>query len=191
MGKTLAEHAAYELTKAGMTNNSDPAAKTAAVNTMALVRRFEKMNMNERQAKFVLQAFENICNFLPLTPLTDDPAEWSEFEIQRKNKETGEIETRSVWQSKRHSSVFSEDGGVSYIDQATGNTGQSVSHEDAKKQQEAVEQAEDRRKADEAKKAEQASKPPVANPEVPAAEAPAAEEQPVPKTQKKSKKAKK
>lgn len=128
MGRTLTEHAAYELAKAGMTNNEDPTARNAATAVMALVRRFEKQDHDQKSADFVLNAFSTICNFLPITPITDDPDEWDKFEIDKKNVDTGELEKKVIWQSKRGSSFFSEDEGKNFVDQKTGQTVQSVDH---------------------------------------------------------------
>ena len=148
MSKTLIEHAAYELTKAGMANNTDPEARQAATNTLALVRRIEKMNMTDRQAQFVLEAFSILTQFLPLTPITDDPEEWEKFEIDRKNVDTGEVEKREVWQSRRATSIFSEDKGKTFTDQRTGKTGTSVDHLKQAEEEKATEEARAKTKAD-------------------------------------------
>lgn len=128
MARTLLEHAAYELTRAGMTTNEDPLARKAAADTLALVKRFQNQEHTERTGRYVLEMFETLANFLPLTPITDDPDEWEKFEIDRKNVDTGEVEKRVVWQSKRASAIFSEDQGKTFIDQRTGKTGESVDH---------------------------------------------------------------
>lgn len=148
MGKTLVEHAAYELTKAGMANNPDPEARQVATNTIALVRRIEKMNMSEKQANYVIEAFSILTQFLPLTPITDDPEEWDKFEIDRKNVDTGEVEKKVVWQSKRATSIFSEDEGKTFIDQRTGKVGESVDHIQQAEEMKAAEEARAKRKAE-------------------------------------------
>ena len=148
MGKTLVEHAAYELTKAGMANNPDPEARQVATNTIALVRRIEKMNMTEKQANYVIEAFSILTQFLPLTPITDDPEEWDKFEIDRKNVDTQEVEKKIVWQSKRATSIFSEDEGKTFIDQRTGKVGESVDHIKQAEEMKAAQEARDKRKAE-------------------------------------------
>lgn len=169
--KTLVEHAAYELTKAGIANHEDSDARKVARDIMALVRRFEKQDHSEKNAPVVLQAFETLCNFLPLTPITDDPEEWEKFEIDRKNVDTNEIEKRVVWQSRRAPSLFSEDKGKTFTDQRTGKVGESIDH--IKQAEEAAQAKEDRdkRKAE----AEARRKAPVqpiehSSPDVPAGE---------------------
>lgn len=137
MGRTLSEHAAYELTLAGLTDNEDHEAKQTAINIMAMVRRFEKQKNNEKQREFILQALNRLINFLPLTSITDDPTEWEKFEMERKNIETGEVEKKVVWQSKRGASIFSDDEGRTWYDQATGKAGDSVDHVQAAKERQA------------------------------------------------------
>ncbi len=153
MGRTLVEHAAYELTKAGMADNADPEARQVATNTIALVRRIEKMNMTDKQAAYVLEAFSVLCQFLPLTPITDDPEEWDKFEIDRKNVDTNEVEKKVVWQSKRATSIFSEDEGKTFIDQRTGQTGESVDHVKQAAELKAATEAREKRKQENAERA--------------------------------------
>lgn len=156
MAKTLSEHAAYELTKAGLANSDEQEARQVAINTMALIRRFEKQKNTEKQKDFILEALNRLLNSQPLTQLTDDPSEWEKFELNRKNMETGEEETKIAWQSKRASSIFSYDEGKTWIDQQTGKTGDSVDHIKLAKD---MEQDEARRKA-----AKERAKTPVPNP---------------------------
>ena len=54
----------------------------------------------------VLAAFDNVANFRPLSPLTDDPAEW----MERSEFCDGE----PMWQSKRNACAFSVNGGLTY-----------------------------------------------------------------------------
>ncbi len=158
MTKTLTEHAAYELTKAGLANNEDPEARQVATNTLALVRRIEKMKMNERQAQYVLEAFSILTQFLPLTPITDDPEEWDKFEIDRTNVDTKEVEKKTVWQSRRATSIFSEDEGKTWTDQRTGKTGTSIDHIEQAKQEAAAKADREKSVADaEARNAQQPS----------------------------------
>ena len=126
--RSLIEHAAYELHKAKIANSDDPELKQVAINTMALIRRIDKMNMTEKQLEYTLQAFQGLVNHQPLSPITTDPNEWEKFEIKRKNVDTDEEETRVIWQSRRMPSLFSEDEGKTFRDEATGKTGTSLDH---------------------------------------------------------------
>lgn len=142
MSKTLAEHAAYELTRLGLVDHEEEEARKVARDTMALVRRFEKQGHTANSGQYVLQFFEDICNMIPLSPLTDDPAEWEEFEMTKENKETKEKITEARWTSKRSPRIMSSDGGKTWVDMPTGKTGESVDHkkqaENRKKNEEAI-----------------------------------------------------
>lgn len=137
--KTLTERAAFELTLAGMTDNSDPEAKQTAVNTMALIRRFEKQNNNQRQQEFIITSLQRLLNGEALTPLTDNPDEWIEFEITKRGM-TGDmkVEKHKLWTNTRDRNVVSYDSGTTYIDQNTGKRGESISWEDAEKRREEI-----------------------------------------------------
>lgn len=137
MAKTLVEHAIFELTRADLIDNPDPQARKVATDTIALVKRFEKQQHSQTTGKWVLEFFQNICYFVPLTPLTDDPEEWEKFDIEKKNTETGEIEVTHRWQSRRAPSIISEDEGKTFYDMQTGKNGTSLDHvEEAKKREE-------------------------------------------------------
>lgn len=181
--RTLSEHAAYELVLAGMTDNEDPQARKAASDVMALIKRFEKQDHTEKTAMFTLNAFETLASFLPLTPITDDPQEWDKFEIDKTNVDTKEVEKKIVWNSKRATSIFSEDEGKTFYDQRTGKTGTSLDHI-VQAEEKAAEKADrEKRKAAAAERAK-APKPSnvMAQPDtdVPAAEAPATAQKYVP-----------
>jgi len=143
MPKPLTEHAAYELTKAGLSNNEDPEAKQTAINVMALVRRIEKQKNSEGQIEFILESLNRLLNGLPLTAITDDPEEWEQYVLKRyildpETKEpVGEPQEQTVWQSKRANHIVSYTEGKTWIDQATGKSGESVDHiEEAKLKEE-------------------------------------------------------
>lgn len=168
MGRTLSEHAAYELTKAGLTNNEEPEARQVALNTLALIRRLEKQNNNEKQFQYVVEGFQRLAQRMPLTPITDDPEEWEQFEITSKNIETGKVEAKTTWQSKRLPSLFSEDGGKTFVDQRTGKTGESLDHKKVEEEEAAAKKDREKRKA----KAEKRNAKPIphVDADVPAAE---------------------
>lgn len=129
MGKTLYEHATDELRRLGLhLPDESPDSRKILVDTLALVRRFEKQNHNEHTGKWVLEFFETICNFLPLSPITDDPAEWEGYEDTHKNIKTGEAEVTKRWQNLRAPSIISMDGGKTFVDLRTNKEGTSVDH---------------------------------------------------------------
>ena len=126
MSKTLLEHAEYELRKAGLIDNPNAEARKVATDTLALVKRFDKQTHTEKTAHWVAQFFTDLVSFIPLTTITDDPEEWEKFEIDQTNKDTGEKKTVTRWQSRRCPSIFSEDEGKTWTDQATGREGESA-----------------------------------------------------------------
>lgn len=128
MGKTLYEHAKFELEKLDLLSEGDEANRKVYETTLALVKRFEKQGHNQFTGKWVLEFFETLCNFLPLSPLTDDPAEWTEYQDTRRNMATGEEETITRWQNNRAPMFMSEDGGKTFTDLRTDKKGESVDH---------------------------------------------------------------
>lgn len=137
--KTLSERAAFELTLAGMTDNADPEARQTAVNTMALIRRFEKQGNNQRQQEFILLSLQNLLNGEALTPLTDNPEEWIEFEITKRGMSGDmKVEKHKLWTNTRDRNVVSYDAGQTFINQNTGKRGESMSWEDAEKRREEI-----------------------------------------------------
>lgn len=145
MAKTLIDHAEYELTKAGLIDNPNPEARKVATDTLALVKRFDKQKHTQKTAQWVTQFFTDLVSFIPLTTITDDPEEWEKFEIEQTNKETNEKTTVTRWQSRRCPSIFSEDEGKTWIDQATGNTGESAPAEEERKRVAEIRAAEEAR----------------------------------------------
>lgn len=175
MSKSIVEHAEYELKKAGLVDNPNPEARKVATDALALVRRFEKQQHTENTAQWVAQFFTDLISFIPLTPITDDPEEWEKFEIEQTNKDTKEKTTVVRWQSRRCPSIFSEDEGKTWFDQATGQNGKTVSAEEERKRIQAIRDAE-QKKLDEAEKAKAAPAEAEAKEET-AAEAPAPEQE--------------
>jgi len=149
MGKTLYEHATAELKRLGLhLEEESPDSRKILTDTLALVKRFEKQAHNEWTGKWVLEFFETLCNFLPLSPITDDPAEWEAYEDTHKNVTTGEAEVTKRWQNKRAPSIVSMDGGKTFVDLKTKKEGKSVDHIEQEK-----EWAADRAKRDAERKA--------------------------------------
>lgn len=139
-GKTLREHAAYELTRAGLVNNPDSEARKVASDTMALITRFEKQSHTDVTKEYVLDFFQRLCEFIPLTSLTDDPKEWEEFTLTKESAEKdGEKITEKRWMSKRSPRIMSADGGKTWLDMPTGKTGTSEDHVEWEKKREQAE----------------------------------------------------
>lgn len=73
---------------------------------LKLAKKICKANPSLLATRFIKRRFNRIVEGLPLTPITEDNAEWEEVEPNK-------------WQSKRYSALFkyvSEDGTVTYTD---------------------------------------------------------------------------
>jgi hypothetical protein len=95
---SLVEHARRELTIFG----EDPETIDAVV---SIVQAFADTGPSGGSAPYLIAYLEKLLRFEPLTPLTNDPAEW----IDR-----SDISGYPVWQSNRDGRAFSEDGGKTY-----------------------------------------------------------------------------
>ena len=100
---TLADHARYELQRAGEFDR-DPAFATALMAAVSVIDAFvvsEQLSPRELADPLSILLFHGV-----LTPLTDDPGEWDERSLQT---------DRRVWQSRRNPSAFSHDEGRTYF----------------------------------------------------------------------------
>jgi len=68
-----------------------------------LVNVFDSQNHSGMSAAMVRAIFDNLANWKPLSPLTDNPDEWMEV-------------SEELWQSRRNPACFSKDGGKTYED---------------------------------------------------------------------------
>lgn len=91
----LVEHAKRELELLGET---DQAFVDSIVNGLVA---FAEYGHSGGSASAAIEIINDLLQFKPLTPLTNNPAEWNEV---------GE----GVWQSSRNSEAFSTDAGASY-----------------------------------------------------------------------------
>lgn len=95
---SLVEHARRELTLFG----EDPETIDAIV---SIVQAFADTGPSGGSAPYLIAYLEKLLRFEPLTPLTNDPAEW----IDR-----SDISSYPIWQSARDGRAMSEDGGKTY-----------------------------------------------------------------------------
>lgn len=96
---TLAEHARRELARIG--EESSTVEKYVAV-----VEAFAAMGHSGGSAMIAANVVDKLIRYLPLAPLTDDPAEWVD-----RAEETG---AENWWQNARDSRAISHDGGRTY-----------------------------------------------------------------------------
>src|ERR1051326_6656226 len=99
----LVKHAENEMRLAGLYDKDSDYGGVGPEAGMALIRAHSEQGHSGGSHGLVLHIFNRVVNFKTLTPLTNDPAEWMEV-------------SPGVWQSRRQSSCFSEDGGKTYHD---------------------------------------------------------------------------
>ena len=107
----LIAHAERELRLAGLFDKDSDYGGMVGEAVMKLVRSFAEEGHSGYSAMLTLAAFDRVARFKPLTPITDDPAEWMEVgEDMRFDKAV------PVWQNCRQFSCFSNDGGKTFYD---------------------------------------------------------------------------
>ncbi|WP_020135022.1 hypothetical protein [Streptomyces sp. 351MFTsu5.1] len=86
-----------------------------------VIEAFTKVADSGGSTPFVIARIEKLMRFEPLSPLTDDPAEW---------QDQSEASGVPLWQSTRNPSAFSTDGGKTYTllgeEPQTSDSGQPV-----------------------------------------------------------------
>lgn len=98
---TLAEHARRELELCGQ-YAEDPGYSESIIKA---VEAFASYGHSGGSAMIAREQLYTLLAFKALSPLTDDPAEWID---------QSEASGYPVWQNKRDSTAFSEDGGRTY-----------------------------------------------------------------------------
>ena len=101
-GSNIACHAWDELNRAGLfTDAGDFYGGMTGRAVMDLVDVFVEQGHSGMSAAIVVDLLRRVLAFEPLSPLTDDPAEWEEV-------------MDGLWQSRRQPRAFSQDGGKTY-----------------------------------------------------------------------------
>lgn len=95
---SLVEHARRELTRIG-----EDAATIEGI--VRVVQAFADCGHSGGSAPFAIAYLEKLLRFEPLSPITDDPAEW---------KDRSGISGYPIWQNIRDSRAMSHDGGKTY-----------------------------------------------------------------------------
>lgn len=102
----LVQHAIRELDLIGEDENADYDGMIRDA-VLEIVRTFSRQGHSGYSAGYTLSLIERLLAFEPLSPLTDDPAEWHHVEEAAAGRP-------DVWQGKRNSAAFSNDGGKTY-----------------------------------------------------------------------------
>lgn len=99
----LVKHAEFELRKAGLFDSDSDYNGMIAEAVMKLVKTHAEEGHSGMSHAVTLRVFNKVVNFKSLTPLTNDPNEWMEVHD-------------GMWQNRRQSSCFSDDGLKTYYD---------------------------------------------------------------------------
>lgn len=127
----LIDHAHRELQRAGFFDRDSDYSGGIAEAVMPLVGVLASQGHSGGSVTAVVEIFSKLALFEPLSPLTDDGAEWNLIE--------GSKYSEPHWQSARKSSCFSADGGKTYYDIAEprDNYGQRVIHKSLEREKSA------------------------------------------------------
>ena len=106
----LEQHAERELRAAGLFDPDSDYGGMLAESVMRLVRVFASEGHSGMSAAMSLDLFCRLAQWKTLTPITSDPAEWMSVSDGQAH---GDL---PVWQNRRQSSCFSNDGGKTYYD---------------------------------------------------------------------------
>lgn len=107
---SLVEYAQEELQRAGWFDKDSDYAGLVGPAVIEMMKQFAAEGHSGYSAHLVLHIFERLASYRPLTPL-DNPMEKKEF-IDHTEISGGQ----QTFQSTRHSSLFSEDGGKTWYD---------------------------------------------------------------------------
>lgn len=100
----LRAHAVRELTLAGLYDESDAGGGLGGA-VERLIAVHESEQHSDWGARRAAEVFNVLVRGEPLTPLTDDPAEWELI-----------TEFPRLWKSRRHVTAYSIDGGKTWYD---------------------------------------------------------------------------
>jgi len=93
-----------------------------------VIAAFAEMGHSGFSAEHSTAVLEKLLRYQPLSPLTDDPAEW---------EDRSELSGYPIWQNIRDSRAMSRDGGKTYTlvgeEPQTSDSGQPVHHSESKR----------------------------------------------------------
>ena len=96
----LVAHARFELEHLG----EDP---DTIRGLLRVIQAFADMGHSGGSASIAIPMINDLLQYRPLGPITDDPAEWNEISREMSGGE-------DLWQNRRDSRAFSHDGGRTY-----------------------------------------------------------------------------
>lgn len=99
----LYQHALSELRREGMFDEDADYGGALAHAVLELIETFARQGHSGYSAAMTRSLFDRLARFEPLSPITNDPEEWTEV-------------IDGMWQNKRRSTSFSNDGGQTWYD---------------------------------------------------------------------------
>lgn len=103
----LVLHARRELDLLGMTEDTNGIDKLGRDGVLELVEVFSRQGHSGSSAAWMISIVERLLRYEPLSPLSNDPDEWMHVAEEMGGQP-------DLWQSRRDSSAFSNDGGKTY-----------------------------------------------------------------------------
>lgn len=103
---SLVEHAERELRAAGLFDKHSDYEGMIGDAVMALVRVFASQGHSGMSASMTVTIFDRLARFKNLTPITDNPEDWVDIDIEDAGQK--------LWQNRRDCSLFSKDAGKTY-----------------------------------------------------------------------------
>lgn len=97
-GSNLVAHAIRELDITGETSYEEPSMRKCVLDVVRLV---SEQGHSGSSAAWLVAVLDKLLRFQPLSSITDDPADWIEVGPE-------------LWQCRRDSECFSDDGGKTY-----------------------------------------------------------------------------
>lgn len=102
---SLVDHAIEELNRAGLFDADSDYNGMLAKSVVDLMKVFADQGHSGMSAGMTRDLFNRLANYEVLTPITSDPTEWNDV---------SEMTSKPMWQSRRDSRCFSENGGATW-----------------------------------------------------------------------------
>ena len=103
----LVAHARRELTLAGLLDKDSDYGGMLGEAALQIVETFATQGHSGMSAFATVDIAQRLMSYEPLTPLTNDPAEWNHIADDMAGRP-------DLWQSARKPDAFSNDGGLTY-----------------------------------------------------------------------------
>ena len=108
LDESLVDFGKEELERVGLFDKDSDYEGMLGNSVMELLQTFSKQGHSGFSAQLTMEIFDKLIRYEPLSPITNDPDEWSKVvdEIAGPKK--------PLWQSKRNPACFSNDGGITH-----------------------------------------------------------------------------